>query len=86
MAHLAEALKQKGNQAYQAGDYLLAEDLYTQAIQKHSQNPLIFTNRANARLKLQKWEGAMNDCLKAIDITGGGKGASNHKAWYFLGK
>jgi STIP1 family protein 1 len=70
MSYLAEQLKEKGNTAFRNGNYEEAEDLYTQAIQKYSSNPLIFTNRANVRLKLQKWEGAVNDCLKSIDITG----------------
>lgn len=55
MAHQAETLKAKGNVAFRDGNYLEAEDLYTQAIQKFSRNPLIFTNRANVRLRLQQW-------------------------------
>ncbi|OQO05356.1 hypothetical protein B0A48_09124 [Cryoendolithus antarcticus] len=81
MAHIADALKDKGNTAFRNGEYLDAEELYTQAIQKYSRNPLIFTNRANARLKLQKWDAAVNDCLKSIDLTASGQ---NHKAFYFL--
>lgn len=53
-----------------------------QAVQKYSRNPLIFTNRANVRLKLQKWDDVVNDCLKSIEITG--PNGQNHKAWYFL--
>lgn len=83
MSYLADKLKEQGNAAFRDGEYIKAEELYTQAVQKYSQNPLIFTNRANVRLKLQKWEGAVNDCLKSIDITQGGQ---NHKAFYFLGK
>lgn len=52
-------------------------------MQKYSRNPLIFTNRANVRLKLQRWDGAVNDCLKSIEITG--TETQNHKAFYFLG-
>lgn len=82
MSYLADALKEKGNHAFREGDYHAAEDFYTQAVQKYSQNPLIFTNRANARLKLQKWDDTVNDCLKSIEITG--PNGPNHKAWYFL--
>lgn len=82
MAHLADALKEQGNLAFKNGDFASAEDFYTQAVQKYSRNPLLFTNRANARLKLQRWEGAVNDCLKSIEVTGKGQ---NHKAYYFLG-
>ena len=84
MSYLAEQLKEKGNAAFRSGDYTQAEDLYTQAVQKYSRNPLIFTNRANVRLKLQRWDGAVNDCLKSIEITG--STSQNHKAFYFLGK
>ncbi len=82
-SYQAEQLKEKGNVAFRSGDYQGAEDFYTQAIQKYSSNPLIFTNRANVRLKLQKWEDAVNDAIKSIEITGP-KG-QNHKAYYFLG-
>lgn len=81
MAHLADALKEQGNKAFKNGDFLEAEDFYTQAVQKFSRNPLLFTNRANARLKLQRWEGAVNDCLKSLEVSGK---AQNHKAYYFL--
>jgi tetratricopeptide (TPR) repeat protein len=84
MAHLSEQLKAKGNDAFRQGEYAEAEDLYSQAIQKNATNPLLFTNRANVRLKLHKWEEAVLDCNKAIEITG--EGAPNHKAYYFLGE
>ncbi|RMX88424.1 hypothetical protein D0868_14822 [Hortaea werneckii] len=79
-----EQLKDKGNLAFRNGSYAEAEDFYTQAIQKYSRNPLIFTNRANARLKLQQWDGAVNDCLKSLEITTTAAGGHNHKAYYFL--
>ncbi|PPJ60760.1 hypothetical protein CBER1_02319 [Cercospora berteroae] len=82
MSYLAEQLKEKGNVAFRNGEYHEAEDFYTQAVQKYSRNPLIFTNRANVRLKLQKWDDVVNDCLKSIEITG--PNGQNHKAWYFL--
>ncbi|CZT17651.1 related to U-box domain protein [Ramularia collo-cygni] len=81
-SYAAEQLKEKGNAAFRNGDYQEAEDLYTQAVQRYSRNPLIFTNRANVRLKLQKYDAAVNDCLKSIEITGAS--GQNHKAFYFL--
>ncbi|KAI7318652.1 U-box-domain-containing protein [Hortaea werneckii] len=84
-SYAAEQLKDKGNLAFRNGSYAEAEDFYTQAIQKYSRNPLIFTNRANARLKLQQWDGAVNDCLKSLEITtAAAAGGHNHKAYYFL--
>lgn len=82
MSYLADQLKEQGNDAFRRGDYTAANDLYTEAVQKYSRNPLIFTNRANVRLKLQRWEDAVNDCLKSIEILG--PNAQNHKAFYFL--
>jgi tetratricopeptide (TPR) repeat protein len=83
MAAAADALKEQGNKAFKEGNFIAAEEFYTQAVQRFSRNPLLFTNRANARLKLQRWEGAVNDCLKSIEISGR---AQNHKAYFFLGE
>ena len=84
MSYLADQLKEKGNVAFRNGEFAEAEDLYTQAVVKYARNSLIWTNRANVRLKLQRWDGAVNDCLKSIEITG--PNGQNHKAFYFLGK
>jgi STIP1 family protein 1 len=78
--YAAEQLKSQGNAHFKNGDYDQAETLYSQAIQKHSKNPLLFTNRANARLKLEKWEGVINDCLASIELM-----TENMKAFFYLG-
>ncbi|KAF1980326.1 U-box-domain-containing protein [Bimuria novae-zelandiae CBS 107.79] len=75
----AEQLKNQGNTHFKNGDYEQAEALYSQAIQKNSKNPLLFTNRANARLKLEKWEGVINDCLASIELM-----TENMKAYFYL--
>ena len=80
MAHHAEVLKVQGNDAFREGDFEKAETLYTQAITRYSQNPLLFTNRANVRLKLQKWEDAIDDCIHSIDLM-----PRNMKAYFCLG-
>jgi STIP1 family protein 1 len=77
--YAAEQLKTQGNTHFKNGDYELAESLYGQAIQKNSNNPLLFTNRANARLKLEKWEGAIDDCLRSIELM-----KENMKAFFYL--
>lgn len=84
MAHLADALKEEGNTLFRAGEYEAAEQKYTAAITKAPTNHLIFTNRAFARLRLQRWEGVVDDCLKSIEITG--PNGFNFKGWYYLGK
>ncbi len=80
MAHLAEALKEQGNARFKEGKYTEAESLYTRAILRYSKNPLLFTNRANARLKLEQWDGVIDDCLRSIDLT-----RTNMKAFFYLG-
>lgn len=78
--YAAEQLKNSGNKCFKNGDYEEAEALYSQAIQKNSANPLLFTNRANARLKLEKWEGVIDDCIRSIELL-----KDNMKAFFYLG-
>lgn len=79
--YAAEQLKNQGNAKFKEGEYEAAEALYSQAIMKNSRNPLLFTNRANARLKMEKWEGVIDDCLKSIEIS-----KENMKAFFYLGR
>lgn len=76
----AETLKNQGNTQFKNGDYEAAEALYSQAIQKNSHNPLLFTNRANARLKLERWEGVIDDCIRSIELL-----KENMKGFFYLG-
>jgi STIP1 family protein 1 len=82
MSHLhnAEQLKERGNTHFKRGEYNNAITLYSQAIQQNSRNPVLYTNRANARLKLEEWQNAIDDCLKSIELM-----RENMKAFYFLG-
>lgn len=77
--YAAEQLKSQGNASFKAGDYTNAESLYTQAILKNPANPLLFTNRANARLKLSAWEGVIDDCIRSIELH-----KENMKAYFYL--
>lgn len=45
-AQAAQELKSKGNDAFKQKDWALAEKYYSQAIEKYSQDPSIFCNRA----------------------------------------
>lgn len=78
--HIAEQLKQRGNVHFKDGEYEDAATLYSQAIQQSSSNYLLYTNRANARLKLGLWQAVIDDCLRSIDLQ-----RDNMKAYYFLG-
>ncbi|KAI9726228.1 MAG: hypothetical protein M1835_003783, partial [Candelina submexicana] len=80
MASKAAAFKEEGNKCFQDGDFKGAEILYTKAIQKDPTNPLLFTNRAFARLRLQSHEGVISDCLKSIEILPQNMKAYNHLA------
>jgi STIP1 family protein 1 len=78
--HIAEQLKERGNAHFKRGEYEEAEALYGQAVQQNAENPLLYTNRANVRLKLKRWEGVIDDCLRSIEIR-----RDNMKGFYFLG-
>lgn len=77
--YAAEQLKSQGNACFKNGDYTSAEAYYSQAIQKNSSNPLLFTNRAMARNKLEKWEGVIDDCIRSIEQL-----PENMKAFHLL--
>lgn len=77
--YAAEQLKAQGNACFKNGDYEGAEAYYSQAIQKNSSNPLLFTNRAMARNKLEKWEGVIDDCIRSIEQL-----PENMKAFHLL--
>jgi STIP1 family protein 1 len=76
----AERLKEEGNGHYKNGDFVKAIRLYSMAIQQNASNPLLYTNRANARIRLRLWQEVIDDCLKSIDLM-----HDNMKAFYFLG-
>ena len=63
----AELLKLKGNKATQVNDYTGAISLYTKAIAIQPQANY-YSNRAFCKIKLDKYDEALKDCLKAIDL------------------
>lgn len=60
--------KEKGNKCFGAGDYHGAEELYTKAINYDPTNPLLYTNRAMALLKLHQFKEVIDDSLHAISL------------------
>jgi len=76
----AEQLKEQGNNHFKSGEYQEAIGLYSLAIQQNSNNPLYYTNRANARLKLRLYQDVIDDCIRSIELH-----SENMKAFYFLG-
>ncbi|KAL2193629.1 hypothetical protein P885DRAFT_63825 [Corynascus similis CBS 632.67] len=72
-------LKEEGNRRFQAGDYVMAEALYSQALILDPNNPALYTNRAMARLKLNQWDSAVADCTACLRLA-----PDNVKAHYSL--
>jgi len=53
---IAEKLKLDGNEAFNAGDYVKAVELYTEALAHMRQCAVLYTNRAQAYLRLDQFE------------------------------
>lgn len=67
----AVACKERGNAAFKNGEWQKAVDEYTQAIKcndKHQQLATFYKNRAAAYLKLERYDNAVNDCDKALEM------------------
>jgi tetratricopeptide (TPR) repeat protein len=63
----AEECKVKGNEAMKRGLYKTANKHYSDAIEfKRSIMPL-YTNRALARIKLEMWQDAVDDCTRVLE-------------------
>ncbi len=52
-----------GNNFFRKKQYSLAEDMYTEAIKTNKEIPEAYLNRANARLKQNKFKGAVSDYI-----------------------
>lgn len=63
---------------FQKGEYAQAEALYTKAINADVASPLLYTNRAMARLKLALHEGVIDDCGQSLKLL-----PHNMKAHYY---
>lgn len=68
MAKSAVDLKNEGNKAFQAGDFPGAVELYSQAIELSDDQPLFYTNRAQAYIKTEAYGYAVADASTAIEL------------------
>ncbi|NXX92358.1 TTC12 protein, partial [Centropus bengalensis] len=78
---LANALKEKGNDAFRKGDYVGAMERYTEGLEKLKDKQELYTNRAQAYLKMQEYEKAIGDCEWALKCN-----IKCIKAYFLMGK
>ncbi|NXB14986.1 TTC12 protein, partial [Rhagologus leucostigma] len=78
---LANALKEKGNAAFREGDFALAIQRYTEGLEKLRDKQELYTNRAQAYLKLHEYEKAISDCEWALKCN-----KNCLKAYFLMGK
>lgn len=62
----ASSLKAKGNALFRSGDYLQAVIEFTAAIELDRTNPILYSNRSSAFLKLRQYFYALKDAEMAI--------------------
>jgi len=65
---ISEDIKLIGNEAFKNGEFKQAEEYYTSAIMQCDKMYVLFTNRAQARIKLKKYQEAVDDCREAIKL------------------
>eukprot|EP00069_Balaena_mysticetus_P009441 bmy_20247T0 len=63
---LADALKEKGNEAFVKGDYETAILCYSEGLEKLKDVKVLYTNRAQAYIKLGDYRKALVDCEWAL--------------------
>ncbi|XP_019639417.1 PREDICTED: tetratricopeptide repeat protein 12-like [Branchiostoma belcheri] len=65
----ATVLKDQGNAAFKSGDFQTAVDFYTQGLEKLKDFKELWTNRAQAYIKLGQYDEALSDCDWAIRVS-----------------
>ena len=61
-------MNKMGNQSFLKKKYLDAEKFYSQAIELNPGSRPIWTNRAECRISMKKYEEAISDCNSALSI------------------
>uniref|UniRef100_A0A8C3RDG5 Sperm associated antigen 1 n=1 Tax=Cyanoderma ruficeps TaxID=181631 RepID=A0A8C3RDG5_9PASS len=67
---IATREKEKGNEAFATGDYVEAVTYYTRSISVMP-TAAAYNNKAQAEIKLQDWDSALQDCEKVLDMEPG---------------
>lgn len=66
---------------FDAGNYLAAEQFYTELIQRSSQKSYLYRERGDVLYKMQLYERAISDYKKSLDIDSIDHYAMNNLAW-----
>ena len=61
-------MKSKGNLALKEGKTDVAIELYTEAIELDSSNHLLYSNRSAAYASLKKYDEALADAMKTVEL------------------
>jgi serine/threonine-protein phosphatase 5 len=64
----AELFKTKGNEYFQSNKFNLAVEYYTKALELDPTNPVLYSNRAFAHLKMENYGSAIADATKALEL------------------
>ncbi|XP_054241447.1 sperm-associated antigen 1 [Indicator indicator] len=64
---IATREKEKGNEAFATGDYVEAVTYYARSISVIP-TAAAYNNKAQAEIKLQNWDSALQDCEKVLDM------------------
>ncbi|KAK4165446.1 hypothetical protein QBC43DRAFT_34118 [Cladorrhinum sp. PSN259] len=67
-AEQAESFKNEGNKLFKAGEYLRAVEYYTKAVNLQPVSATYLGNRAAAYMAAGKWNDALEDCRRSVDL------------------
>lgn len=81
----ANILKEQGNEYFRQENYLAALECYTKAIDQIRDNTVLYTNRAQTLIKLEKYQEALTDCDWALRVSPNCIKAHIHKGRGHLG-
>ncbi|XP_012940902.1 tetratricopeptide repeat protein 12 [Aplysia californica] len=82
---IADGFKEQGNVEFRQGNFEKALEFYDKAMEQIRDNLAIYTNRAQARIKLEMFTEALTDCHWALRLTPGCMKAYVQQGHAYLG-
>ncbi|KAI8611959.1 Stub1 protein [Chytriomyces sp. MP71] len=82
----AEAAKIEGNTYFGAQRYAEAVKSYSVAIIRNPNNPIYYSNRALAHIRLDEWTHAVDDCERGLDLKDVATEAILLKLYFYKGQ